>query len=83
MKYRLINKEINLNNMEDNLENNEINDEEEEDEEGEYLIYEGDDDAVLSQMSNISERTKSLLKRTMDEYPPGDEDTLFEQNMNN
>ncbi len=37
------------------------------------------DGGVLSQMSNMSERTKSLLKRTMDEYPPLEEDTLFEQ----
>ena len=37
------------------------------------------DGGVLSQMSNMSERTKSLLKRTMDEYPALEEDTLFEQ----
>ena len=37
------------------------------------------DNGVLSQMSNMSERTKSLFKRTMDEYPPIEEDTFFEQ----
>ena len=34
------------------------------------------DGGVLSQMSNMSERTKSLFKRTMDEYPPLEEDTF-------
>ena len=40
------------------------------------------DGGVLSQMSNMSERTKSLFKRTMDEYPPIEEDTFFEQSQN-
>ena len=37
------------------------------------------DGGLLSQMSNMTERTKSLFKRTMDEYPPAEEDTLFDQ----
>ena len=37
------------------------------------------EDGVLSQMSNMTERTKSLFKRTMDEYPPLEEDTFFDQ----
>ena len=39
------------------------------------------DGGLLSQMSNMTERTKLLLKRTMDEYPPLEEDTLYEQNL--
>ena len=39
-------------------------------------------EGVLSQMSNMSERTKDLFKRTMDEYPPLEEDTLYEQSQN-
>ena len=37
------------------------------------------EDGALSQMSNMTERTKSLFKRTMDEYPPMEEDTFFDQ----
>ena len=36
-------------------------------------------DGLLSQMSNMTDRTKSLFKRTMDEYPPMEEDTFFDQ----
>ena len=45
-------------------------------------MEENEADGVLSQMSNMSDRTKSLFKRTMDEYPPLDEDTLYEQSQN-
>ena len=38
------------------------------------------DEGVLSQMSNMTERTKLLVKRTMDEYPPMEEDTFYDQN---
>ena len=31
----------------------------------------------LSQMSNMTERTKFLFKKTMDEYPPLEDDNFF------
>ena len=73
---------VNITNMEEyskglNQNNNIVNEEEEENE-----MEENEADGVLSQMSNMSDRTKSLFKRTMDEYPPLDEDTLYEQSQN-
>ena len=71
---------VNITNMEEYTKNNkEYNNEEEEENEENHLsdmeINEVDG-GVLSQMSNMSDRTKSLFKRTMDEYPPLDEDTF-------
>ena len=40
------------------------------------------DGGVLSQMSNMSEKAKSLFKRAMEEYPPLEEDTIYEQSQN-
>ena len=85
---------VNITNMEDynkynenknyqNYQYNNANEIEEEENENEDNNLNEDnnevDNGVLSQMSNMSERTKSLFKRTMDEYPPIEEDTFFEQ----
>ena len=81
---------VNITNMEDyNKNNNQYqnyqynnmnNNEEEMNENEENNLSDMDmnqvDGGVLSQMSNMSERTKDLFKRTMDEYPPLDEDTF-------
>ena len=84
---------VNITNMEEYSKNNNNNNEdyqnnndEEENENEENNLSDMDlneiDGGVLSQMSNMSERTKSLFKRTMDEYPPLEEDTLYEQSQN-
>ena len=83
---------VNITNMEEYSKNNNNNDEyqnnndEEENENEENNLSDMDlndmDGGVLSQMSNMSERTKDLFKRTMDEYPPLEEDTLYEQSQN-
>ena len=36
-----------------------------------------DSEFQLSQMSNITDRTKFLVKKTMDEYPPTEDDNFF------
>ena len=69
------------NNMEyqnDKYNNNNNNEERNENEENNLSDMDINeiDGGVLSQMSNMSERTKSLFKRTMDEYPPLEEDTF-------
>ena len=71
----------NNNNMEyqnDKYNNNNNNEERNENEENNLSDMDINeiDGGVLSQMSNMSERTKSLFKRTMDEYPPLEEDTF-------
>ena len=72
---------VNITNMEEYTKNKEYN--EEEGNENEENLSDMDinevDGGVLSQMSNMSERTKSLFKRTMDQYPPLEEDTFYEQ----
>ena len=83
---------VNITNMEEYSKNNNNNEEyqnnndEEENENEENNLSDMDlndmDGGVLSQMSNMSERTKDLFKRTMDEYPPLEEDTLYEQSQN-
>ena len=69
------------NNNEDiqNYNNNNINDNNN-NEENQISDSEMNDEGVLSQMSNMTERTKLLFKRTMDEYPPLEEDTFYDQN---
>ena len=90
--------QVNITNMEDyakkninskeyqNYQSNNMNNNEEEGENEENNLSDMDmneiDGGVLSQMSNMSERTKSLFKRTMDEYPPLEEDTFYEQSQN-
>ena len=49
---------------------------------GIIIDQEINDDSVfgenqLSQMSNMTDRTKLLFKKTMDEYPNVEEDTFF------
>ena len=83
---------VNITNMEEYSKNNnnheeyQNNNDEEENENEENNLSDMDlndmDGGVLSQMSNMSERTKDLFKRTMDEYPPLEEDTLYEQSQN-
>ena len=89
---------VNITNMEDYTKNNEnkgyqnyqynnpneIEEEGNENDDNNLNDMDGNevDGGVLSQMSNMSERTKSLFKRTMDEYPPIEEDTFFEQSQN-
>ena len=70
------NENENENNEENKNDNENINMENEENNESDSDMQE---DGVLSQMSNMTERTKSLFKRTMDEYPPLEEDTFFDQ----
>jgi len=83
--------QVNITNMEEYSKNNNNNNEEyqnidEENENEENNLSDMDlnemNEGVLSQMSNMSERTKDLFKRTMDEYPPLEEDTLYEQSQN-
>ena len=84
--------QVNITNMEEYSKNNnnkeeyQNNNDEEENENEENNLSDMDlneiDGGVLSQMSNMSERTKDLFKRTMDEYPPLEEDTLYEQSQN-
>ena len=84
--------QVNITNMEEYSKHNNNNEEyqnnnvEEENENEENNLSDMDlneiDGGVLSQMSNMSERTKDLFKRTMDEYPPLEEDTLYEQSQN-
>ena len=86
---------VNITNMEDYAKNNNNNeyqndqynmnnneDEVNENEENNLSDMDINDGGVLSQMSNMSERTKSLFKRAMDEYPPLEEDTFYEQSQN-
>ena len=63
-----------MNNYQYNNNINDIN------EENQLSDSEMNDEGVLSQMSNMTERTKLLLKKTMDEYPPMEEDTFYDQN---
>ena len=84
--------QVNITNMEEYSKNNNNNEEyqnnndEEENENEENNLSDMDlnemEGGVLSQMSNMSERTKDLFKRTMEEYPPLEEDTLYEQSQN-
>ena len=83
--------QVNITNMEEYSKNNNNNNEEyqnidEENENEENNLSDMDlnemNEGVLSQMSNMSERTKDLFKRTMEEYPPLEEDTLYEQSQN-
>ena len=67
------NDQYNMNNNEDEVNENEENN---------LSDMDINDGGVLSQMSNMSERTKSLFKRAMDEYPPLEEDTFYEQSQN-
>ena len=77
------NEEINIDENEDNEEDeNEENEEEENinnDEENESSEGENNEDGFLSQMSNMTEKTKLLFKKAMDEYPPLEEDTFYGQ----
>ena len=82
---------VNITNMEDYSKNNnneeyQNNNEEEENENEENNLSDMDlnefDGGVLSQMSNMSEKAKSLFKRAMEEYPPLEEDTIYEQSQN-
>ena len=89
---------VNITNMEDYTKNNDNNNEyqnyqynmnnnEEEGNENEEnnlsdMEINEVDAGVLSQMSNMSEGTKALFKRTMEEYPPLEEDTFYEQSQN-
>lgn len=77
------NGEINVDENEDYEENeNEENEEEENinnDEENESSEGENNEDGFLSQMSNMTEKTKLLFKKAMDEYPPLEEDTFYGQ----
>ena len=79
---------VNITNMEEyskgmsQNQNNNININNNEEEEDENDMEENEGDGILSQMSNMSDKTKSLFKRTMDEYPLADEDTLYEQSQN-
>ena len=75
----------NFNNYNINNDNDEKNGEEEINigsEENHLSDSDMNDGGLLSQMSNMTERTKLLFKRTMDEYPPLEEDTLYEQSQN-
>ena len=43
------------------------------------IRWENNEDGFLSQMSNMTEKTKLLFKKAMDEYPPLEEDTFYGQ----
>ena len=77
------NEEINVDENEDNEENENEENEEEENinngEENESSEGENNEDGFLSQMSNMTEKTKLLFKKAMDEYPPLEEDTFYGQ----
>ena len=68
--------QVNVTDMEEYMNNN-MNASEEE---NQLSDNEMNDEGVLSQMSNMTERTKLLFKKTMDEYPPMEEDTFYDQN---
>ena len=65
---------INENNNESN---NNINENNNLNQSGEALSDSGLGDNQLSQMSNMTDRTKFLFKKTMDEYPPSEDDNFF------
>ena len=84
LEINIINNENNENNDNDN-ENDEDNNEEEaeeieeeekKEEENNLNDNESEGGDLLSQMSNMTEKGKSLFKRAMDEYPPIDEDNF-------
>ena len=96
MKKGINSNEYNINNINDNNEENDEDENNNEDmqnyqynnniinndqnEENQLSDSDMNDEGVLSQMSNMTERTKLLFKRTMDEYPPMEEDTFYDQN---
>ena len=58
------------------IEENEKIEEDEKINEGENNLYNNEEEELLSQMSNLTEKGKSLFKRAMDEYPPLEEDNF-------
>ena len=72
-----INNYINENNNYNTENNNYINENNKLNQSGGALSDSGLGENQLSQMSNMTDRTKFLFKKTMDEYPPLEDDNFF------